>query len=286
MADIANVEPSTVASVDPKNGGADQDMSKAGIQTIFKQREVDAPMVKNRRWLQQRKFKCREVNIFRIESYLGDQGDLFENGALIALMLFYGSKSVMRNSEFATIEQLRIMDRRADKEIDEVARAFNMLHPDRRMRFQLTLGAADDTTWGSRKKRQFGPASYATFAKITQRHAANTKRRSKMSPDWRNSPLSSTPSTENSANVRGKNPGSCLAPHVILSKQKEDNTTLPCPLCPSSEVHHPKDCLRLSICKNHEKPMFFERDGASGTLQTGNQAMAWYGAKYRTYRKN
>ena len=143
-----------------------------GIQMIFTQREIDAPLLSYRRWLKGRKQRS-EVDIMAVEQSI--EQNKYDEVASITLLAFYTDPVVKRRHTDSDRKRLSIMDRRADADIDVPAKKFGFLDGDQQPNVIVSLGKTDDRGWRQASRAQ--SKSYATYAKIRIRHANNVHRK-------------------------------------------------------------------------------------------------------------
>jgi hypothetical protein len=153
------------------NDEAEDDRSRKGVQMIFRQREIDAPLRTYRNWLMGRKERC-EININQVEA--ASEATQYDQMVAIVLQAFYSDPTVKRRKTDCDRKRLAIMDRRADKDVDDVAKYYGLLSEDRQARILVSLGRVDDRSW--RKASHCESKSYATYAKVRIRHAKNRGR--------------------------------------------------------------------------------------------------------------
>ena len=143
-----------------------------GLQMVFRQAEVDQPLVEYRNWLKGRKEIC-EVNISAVEAAIGKE---YDPTVAVVLVSFYSDPTVKRRKSDSDRRRLAIMDRRADLEVDLPAKYFGLLdNKEYQPHAVVTMGQVNDRGWRQASRAQ--SKSYSTYAKVRIRHGRNVNRR-------------------------------------------------------------------------------------------------------------
>ena len=280
------------------------DRTGIGVQMILRERELKGPQKRLQRFLRQKKSTCKEVNIYRVETAIWEQGcKRTEHGIAATLCLFYGTRCIARETVAATIKRDAIIDRRVDLDIDEPARRLGKITNSYSPRVLNVIGSSDDRGWRS------GAQSYKTYVRRSMRHSKNLRRRvrlpeadlprerelvvarkikvKKRTPDASVESDSTSDKVQeefeeiNVMKLRKKQRTWAFAPRQTFVRQNENLTTIPCPRCGETMTHPPRGD-RVSICP---KCGPVHRDGGAATSANSNAACAVLRNPARTYRR-